>query len=139
MQGTRRVVVIEDNPGDIFLLRHALNEHGLEYEMVVAEEGEHALDYFRGLQNDAKNLPDLIVLDLNLPGWDGIALLERIKSLSGPLPPVVVLTSSDSPSDRQRATAAGVREFVTKPSQLDEFLSLGKHLKLLALGQAGPS
>ncbi len=90
--------MIEDNPGDIFLLRHALNEHGLEYEMVVAEEGEHALDYFRGLQNDAQSLPDLIVLDLNLPGWDGIALLERIRSLSGPLPPVVVLTSPILPA-----------------------------------------
>jgi CheY-like chemotaxis protein len=126
----KRILVAEDNPADVYLLREALSQHPAQVELVVVVDGEEALDYIdkRGRFSDAPK-PDLFVLDLNLPKSDGNDVLRRIREkpeLNSI--PVVVLTSSDSPRDRNVAASLGAASFLTKPSDLDQFLALGGKL-----------
>ena len=125
-----RILVAEDNPADVYLLREAMSLEGGDVELMIVSDGEQALDYVQraGQFADAA-VPHLVVLDLNLPKSDGSDVLRRIRETpeySGV--PVVVLTSSDSPKDRQTIEDLGASSFITKPSDLDEFLSLGRRL-----------
>jgi CheY-like chemotaxis protein len=123
----RRVLIAEDNPADVYLLREAMNQQGEKVELVVVSDGEEALDFIerRGrFSNEPR--PDLFVLDLNLPKMDGSDVLRRIREKEDyATVPVVVLTSSDSPKDRSIISSLGAESFLTKPSDLDQFLSLG--------------
>lgn len=122
-----RVLVAEDNPADVYLIREAFRENGVLCEMEVAQDGKEAL---RLLSTD---VPDgelkLIILDLNLPRHDGIEILETLRATGRSHVPVVVLTSSDSNRDRQRAIDLGAACFLRKPSGLEQFLSLGAIFK----------
>jgi CheY-like chemotaxis protein len=126
----RRLLVIEDNPTDTFLLRRALNEHNVEYEMVVVEDGEQGIEYLESCPEEAK--PDLIIVDLNLPKEDGIEVLKRFReSPSFVQTQIVILTSSDSPMERQRAEALGISAYLQKPIDLDAFMEMGGVLRKL--------
>jgi CheY-like chemotaxis protein len=125
-----RILIAEDNPADVYLLREAINQNGDAVEMMVVSDGEEALDFVeaRGKFAEAPK-PDLIVLDLNLPKSDGSDVLKRIREKPEyQKVPVVVLTSSDSPKDRTAASTLGAELFLTKPSDLDQFLGLGEVL-----------
>jgi CheY-like chemotaxis protein len=114
----------------VYLIREALEQHAHDVELLVVSDGEEALDFVegRGKYADAPK-PDLIVLDLNLPKSDGSDVLRRIRQRADfSAIPVVVLTSSDSPRDRSVIASLGAESFLTKPSDLDEFLSLGEVL-----------
>jgi two-component system response regulator len=125
----RRLLVVEDNPTDALLLRRALTEHGVNYEMVVVGDGEEAIEYLETCKG-AK--PELIIVDLNLPKEDGIEVLKVYRgSPSFMETQMVILTSSDSPSERQRAEIIGVDAYLRKPIELDAFLALGGTLKKL--------
>ncbi len=125
----RRLLVVEDNPTDALLLRRALSEHGVDYEMVVVRDGEEAIEYLEKCKG-AK--PELIIVDLNLPKEDGIEVLKVYRgSPSFIETQMVILTSSDSPSERQRAEIIGVDAYLRKPIELDAFLALGGTLKKL--------
>jgi len=131
-----QVLLAEDNPADVYLIREALREHRVDCELKVAEDGERVLRILSDSAPGAE-IPALIILDLNLPRHDGIEILERrqeTEELRGV--PVVVLTSSDSPQDRIAAKRLGVTRFLRKPSNLQEFLSLGAVFKEL-LEQTG--
>jgi CheY-like chemotaxis protein len=128
-----RILLAEDNPADVYLIREALQEHGVEFSMRVASDGKEVL----GIISDTPE-PDvaerfaLIILDLNLPRHDGIEILERLReSTRLSKVPVVVLTSSDSPQDRLVATHLGARRYLRKPSNLEQFLDLGAVFKEL--------
>ena len=124
------ILLAEDNPADVYLIREALSEHGVDYKMRVVSDGRDLLRIITGEEPNAetKNL-ELIILDLNLPRHDGIEILERLRDTDLARIPVVVLTSSDSPRDRQLAASLGAARFLRKPSGLEQFLSLGAVFK----------
>jgi CheY-like chemotaxis protein len=126
----RRLLVVEDNPTDALLLRRALSEHGVDCEMVVVGDGEEAIEYLEKCKGEAK--PELIIVDLNLPKEDGIEVLKVYRSSPSFVDTqMVILTSSDSTSERQRAEMIGVNAYLRKPIELDAFLALGGTLRKL--------
>ena len=132
------ILVAEDNSADVYLIREALKEHGVECPIRLASDGEDVLQMISP-QDPPCEAPDfgLIILDLNLPRHDGIEILQRLReNESLAHVPVVVLTSSDSPRDRLVATQLGATRFLRKPSNLEQFLSLGAVFKEL-LEQSG--
>ena len=121
----QRILLAEDNPADVYLIREALKEHGVECSMQVASDGKEVLSLISEETPGADDL-ELIILDLNLPRHDGIEILERLReSTRLAHVPVVVLTSSDSPQDRLVATHLGARRYLRKLSSLEQFLDLG--------------
>lgn len=125
-----RILVAEDNPADVYLLREAFSLEGQDVEMIVVTDGEQALDFVQKQGEFAHaQTPDLVVLDLNLPKSEGSDVLRCIRSKQDYAGvPVVVLTSSDSPRDRKIIETLGASCFITKPSDLDSFLALGRTL-----------
>lgn len=122
-----RILIVEDNPGDIRLIREAFREANgnRAHEFIVAKDGAEALDFLhgRGVFGGAAK-PDMITLDLNLPKKNGREVLQEIKSdpiLKGI--PVVVFSSSSSPQDIEDAYHHYANCYVTKPSDLDEFFA----------------
>ena len=129
-----RILVIEDNPGDILLLEEAFASAGLNCEVNTLTDGESALNYARSTEAEYP-LPDLITLDLNLPRVDGAGVLA---ALSGNARfanvPVVVMTSSSSPRDLLSVAAYGVSLFIVKPVDLKTFLKIGATVRELLEG-----
>ncbi|HYO80973.1 MAG TPA: response regulator [Bryobacteraceae bacterium] len=135
------IFLAEDNPADIYLLRIAFDEvDRSNVELIVAKDGEEALEWVRSsaIQPDSSR-PDLFVLDLNLPKADGSDILRKIREADQFRDiPVVVLTSSDSPRDREAAERLGATDYLTKPTDLNAFLGLGGVLLSYA-GRTGPN
>lgn len=114
------IVVVEDNSGDVFLLEKALKDRHITYELTCYEDGEQAV---RELQKDDHTIPDLVLLDLNLPrrqGFDVLRIVRNKPSFVGV--PIGILTSSDSAWDRHRVGLLGAERYIHKPPTLDEFL-----------------
>ena len=131
-----KILLAEDNPADVYLIRTALDEHGVDVPLQVAADGKEVLQILDQEQTISGSDLKLIVLDLNLPRHDGIEILQKLRetrTLAGI--PVVVLTSSDSPRDRVLASQLGASRFLRKPSNLEQFLNLGAVFKEV-LGQA---
>jgi CheY-like chemotaxis protein len=133
------ILLAEDNSADVYLIREALREHGVECPIRLATDGKEVLQLISP-QDPSQDLSQedrewgLIILDLNLPRHDGIEILQRLReNPSLAHVPVVVLTSSDSPHDRAIATQLGATRFFRKPSNLEQFLSLGAVFKELLL------
>ena len=130
------ILLAEDNPADVYLIREALREHNVECTLRVVADGKEVLGIIS--RREAGNL-SLIVLDLNLPRHDGLEILERLReTVELSHIPVVVLTSSDSPRDRLAATRLGAACYYRKPSSLAQFMDLGVVLKDL-LAKPGQS
>ncbi|MGA3073967.1 MAG: response regulator [Bryobacteraceae bacterium] len=142
-EGTaREILLAEDNPADVYLVREALREHGVECALRVASDGAEMLRMISSEQalSEGRRL-GLIILDLNLPRHDGSEILQRLSETRELAHvPVVVLTSSDSPRDRLVASQFGAACFLRKPSNLEQFLSLGAVFKdLLEHKKARPA
>ena len=116
------ILLAEDNPADVYLIEEALREHGVEFQLKVAQDGEQAIQLLT--QNDARF--DVVLLDLNMPKRGGSEVLEK---LHGNTVPVIVLTSSDSPADRMQAMRLGATHYIRKPTGLDDFLAIGGVIK----------
>jgi chemotaxis family two-component system response regulator Rcp1 len=128
---TARILVIEDNDSDVFLLNRALKKQDLEFELVHLESGCEAVAFIRrqGAYADTP-IPDLILVDLNLSKYTGEDILREIRSsihLGGI--PVCVWSSSRSRRDEALLKDLGVSQFITKPSGLNEFMEIGKTIK----------
>lgn len=123
-----RILLVEDNPGDVLLFREALKGRNLAYELTVAEDGEKAITSLgQGGKPLGSSHPDLIVLDVNLPKHSGKEVLRRLRNNPALASvPVVVFTSSESPADRAEATHLGADLYIEKSSNLDEILEIGK-------------
>jgi two-component system, chemotaxis family, response regulator Rcp1 len=133
-----RILVVEDNPNDVELLRMALQEAEVECDLTVIDDGGDALAFIEK-QSTADACPDLAILDLNLPRRNGLEVLSGMRS--SPVfseVPVAVLSSSALPRERARVEALRVRRYMVKPSDLDEFLKIGGQVKEL-LAETGSS
>jgi len=129
-----QIVVIEDNPADIRLLRQALDQQEHAYELCVLTDGESALR-FLGEHCQAGVHPCLIVLDLHLPRYDGAEVLRAIRSTPTLTSvDVAVLTTVASPSEEAAVLALGVSLYARKPSDWDDFVALGAQLIGLCYG-----
>ena len=127
-----RILVVEDDPNDVELTLTALEEYNLANEVIVARDGEEALDFlycrgnFKGRSNDN---PAVLLLDLKLPKRNGLEVLRQIKSDEKlKLIPVVVLTSSHEEKDVVASYKLGVNAYVVKPVDFHEFVNAVKEL-----------
>jgi CheY-like chemotaxis protein len=124
------VMVIEDNPADVKLLRMALDTAQFAYEMTVIADGADALAVFEGMRHDSSTVPDIAVLDLNLPKYDGLEVLEAVRSNPRlAAMPMAVLTSSSSPQEKARIEIFELVTYIRKPSELDQYLSVGPMIR----------
>jgi DNA-binding response OmpR family regulator len=126
-----RIVVIEDNRSDVFLLDRALKKQDLQFELVHLPTGDEALAFIRRQAAYAgAAIPNLILVDLNLSKYSGEDILREIRSAShlGGVP-VCVWSSSQSRRDQVLLKDLGVSHFITKPSGLDQFMDIGKKIK----------
>ncbi|OBB88078.1 two-component system response regulator [Mycobacterium colombiense] len=118
------ILLVEDDPGDELITREAFEHNKLQNRLHVAHDGEEGLDYLyrRGKFAEAPR-PDLILLDLNLPKYDGRQLLEKVKSDPDLARiPVVVLTTSSAEEDILKSYKLHANAYVTKPVDLDQFM-----------------
>jgi CheY-like chemotaxis protein len=116
---TFSIVLVEDNPADVLLVQKALQAKGINCSLTCFDSGEKAL---KNLSQKGRLAPDLILLDLNLPGVDGVDVLGKVLAIPRLSEvPVVILTSSESASDMQRTARMGAAHYIRKPSALEDF------------------
>lgn len=121
------VLLVEDNPGDVELTRQGIvRAASAQVDLRVARDGAEAIDYLEACdQGDGPPWPELVLLDLNLPKLSGFEVLERIKS--DPVLrriPVIVLSTSSSPSDVAQAYQLQANAYVTKPVDFHSFVDV---------------
>jgi len=123
---TKTILLIEDNPSDIDLTKRALKKGHILNRLVVASDGQEALDYLFGTGayagRDASDFPTLTLLDLKLPKVSGLELLRRIRT--DPVTrrmPVVILTSSREEQDMAAGYDLGVNSYIRKPVDFERF------------------
>lgn len=120
------LLLVEDNPDDALLTRRALQRCRAGCDLVVAGTGEEALDLLHGTAkggNRATLRPDLVLLDLQLPGISGLEVLRRLRANEGTRTiPVVVLTSSRVPEDVTACYELGANSYLQKPVEFDPFV-----------------
>jgi CheY-like chemotaxis protein len=126
-----RLLIVEDNDADAFLITETLAPGRLDCDPVVVKDGVEACDYLHAREPYRDALPpDLILLDLNLPRLDGHGVLkeirqdDRLKNI-----PVVILSSSDGEADVKQGYRLGANCYVTKPVGLREFQSTIKEIE----------
>lgn len=126
-----RILLVEDNPGDAELTRIAFRRGTLENQLNVVEDGEEALDYlFRRGRYENADRPDLVLLDLNLPGTDGREVLRQVKADESVCEiPFVVLTTSDAPSDVKAAYQHHANAYMTKPQNMEKLSELVRRVE----------
>src|SRR5436189_2858245 len=125
----KKVLVAEDDPGDVFLLRRAFSLCGTSTTLLFVRDGQEVIDYLRGENEyaDRKSfpLPDLLLLDLKMPRLNGFDVLEWLRDQPGLKRLLVtVLTSSDQPQDVNRAYDLGANSYLVKPHGSGELAEL---------------
>ena len=140
------ILVVEDNPDDVDLTLRAFRKSNIANEVVVVRDGVEALDYlFASGQyagRDPNDLPQVMLLDLNLPRINGLEVLERVRAHpKTKLLPVVILTSSIEERDLLNGYSLGANSYVQKPVDFERFTESVKQLGLywLLLNQRAPS
>lgn len=125
------IVLVEDAEPDVILVREALEQSGLEFDLRVFDDGEQGVDFVENMDRDATSTPPhLFLLDLNLPKKSGGQILERVRqSTTCGQVPVVILTSSDSQKDKTQAANLKATGYFRKSSRLDEFMKLGPYIR----------
>jgi CheY-like chemotaxis protein len=129
MKPAHAILLVEDNPADVKITQRALRESGVGVELIVVRDGREAVDYLlrQGAHAgtaDWRN-PDLILLDLNLPGMSGQQVLERVRATPAlRAVPVVVLTTSRREEDIQQMYASGANTYIEKPQDFARFVQV---------------
>jgi len=124
----KRILLIEDNPGDIKLFEEAVSAEELNIVIDVVEDGEAALEYYQNLKaNDFVDSPSLIISDLNIPKISGLDVIKQFKSDSVfKIIPIIVLSTSNLDTDIKECYSSYVNAFLVKPIGIDEFFNLVK-------------
>ena len=126
----KTILLVEDNPDDVALTLRALKMNHILNRVIVARDGSEVLDFLFG-SGDAPpiDLPELILLDINMPKISGLEVLERIRANERTrLLPVVVLTTSDEDRDRIDSYRLGANSYISKPVEFVEFSKVVKQL-----------
>jgi chemotaxis family two-component system response regulator Rcp1 len=135
---TARILVIEDNRSDVFLLERALKQQEFLFELIHLPSGSEALAFIRGQGAYADEaIPNLILVDLNLYKYTGEDILREIRGagrFNGV--PVCVWSSSRSRRDETVLRELGIAQFIPKPSGLDQFMEIGKVIRDLVAATA---
>jgi len=123
-----RILLAEDNPGDVLLFREALRGSRLSFEIVVAEDGDEAMAFLEDVADTpAGGVADLIVLDVNLPKHSGDEVLRKIRGRASLADvPVIMLTSSVSPEDKARSMKLGANLYLQKSSNIEQLFEIGR-------------
>lgn len=129
------ILLVEDNADDEALTLRAFKKNNIQNTVVVARDGQQALDYLfaNGAYGgrDARDLPQVVLLDLKLPRMDGLEVLRRIRADDRTRPlPVVILTSSKEEQDIITGYRLGANSYVRKPVDFDEFVNAARQLGL---------
>lgn len=139
------ILLVEDNPDDEELTLRALKKNKIGNNVVVARDGAEALDFLFGTGayagRDIKDLPQVVLLDLNLPKVGGLEVLRRIRENETiRLLPVVILTSSKEEQDIVKSYSHGANSYIRKPVDFNQFVEAVRQLGLywLVLNEAPP-
>jgi CheY-like chemotaxis protein len=134
-----QVLLAEDNRADVILVKEALAAHDVPHQLHLVKDGEEAVDFITRMGTPGEPpCPDVFLLDLNLPKIDGIEILQEFRR--HPLcvsTPVIVISSSDAPRDREKASGLNVTRYFRKPTTLDGFMKLGEVVKEVVLESGG--
>ncbi len=120
------ILLVDDNADDVTLTLRAFKKSNIKNEVVVAQDGEEALDFLTGAGKysgrDTRIMPEVVMLDLKMPRMDGIELLERIRADERTkLLPVVILTTSNEDRDIVESYRLGANSYIRKPVDFDQF------------------
>jgi len=135
------ILLVEDNPDDEALTLRALKKNNIMNQVVVARDGEEALNYLLGPDSSNNLPPQVILLDLKLPKLDGLEVLRRIRANERTkFLPVIVLTSSSEEQDLLNSYDSGANSYIRKPVDFTQFISAVQQLGLywLVLNQFPP-
>jgi two-component system response regulator len=132
---TKQILLVEDNPDDVTLTLRAFKQNNITNEVVVAADGAAALDYLHGTGahagRDTGEVPQVVLLDLNLPKISGLEVLRRLRADERTrLLPVVILTSSMEEQDLIQGYSLGANSYVRKPVDFAQFVEAAKQLGL---------
>jgi two-component system, chemotaxis family, response regulator Rcp1 len=131
------ILLIDDNPVDVRMTLYAIREEKTWLtDVVVADDGEKAIRYLIERSSSTRGaIPDLVILDLNLPKWDGTEVLRTIRTTEGlENLPVVIFTSSPAEVSESIVRQANLKadSYMAKPANADEFLSIGRTFRLIS-------
>jgi len=138
-----KILLVEDNPDDIELTLKAFEKQNLVNDIIVARDGEEALDilFQRNKESAEQRNIDLVLLDLKLPKVDGLEVLKQIKeNPKTKIIPVIVLTSSKEENDMSKSYRLGVNSYIRKPVNFEKFSEVVMQLGLywMLLNEAPP-
>jgi len=141
----KMILLVEDNPDDEILTIRAFRKNNIKNEIVVARDGEEALDFLFGrgefAERDSQRFPEVVLLDLKLPKVDGLEVLRQIRADPRThLLPVVILTSSKEEQDLIEGYSRGANSYVRKPVDFNQFVEAVRQLGLywLVLNEPPP-
>lgn len=124
---TATILLVEDNPDDIELTLHAFRKHNLVNDLVIARDGQEAMD--RLFASETGDVPDLVLLDLKLPKIGGMEVLRAIRAVPRTKRiPVVILTTSDDEADILNGYELGINSYIRKPIDFDKFIATVKQV-----------
>lgn len=124
-----RILLIEDNPDDIALTQEALCETGFDIALECARDGIEGIAFMRKSREEGTRLPDIVLLDLNLPRCSGLEFLAQMKEDCALMSvPVIVLTTSRSGDDVRRSFELHANSYIVKPVDMNEFIAQMKTL-----------
>jgi two-component system response regulator len=137
----KTILLIEDNADDEVLTLRALKNNNIKSEVIVARDGQEALDYFFA-EGTARPHPTVVLLDLQLPKVNGLEVLRRLRAdTRTKMQPVVILTSSKEEQDLIKGYQLGANSYIRKPVDFTQFMEAVRQLGLywLAINENPPA